>query len=338
MILAAGLGTRLLPITKEIPKPLVNVLNVPNILHSLYLLHRSGIKEVILNLHHLPEQLETFLGDGSRWGMHLEYSREKTLLGTGGGVKKAAPFFGKDRFVLVNCDFVADVELRLLIERHINHNALGTMVLYQHPEKEKLYSRVGVDGNGRLCSLPRLETKAPAQTGIFTGIHILEAETLACLEENPCGINEILYPHLMKEEPDRVFGDFTKAGYWYDTGDLPALLCATTGLLDALAAGDPMMTGIMRAWGGYEEKRKGVWMPAGERLPQGVEIVAPAVIGRDCQFGKQVKLGPHVVLDDNSVVGDKARLSKFLGIKNPRIASNEVSEGVIQYHQSKLTD
>ena len=89
MVLCAGLGTRLSPITETLPKPLVPVLNVPNLLHSLYLLKRAGIVDIVLNTHHLPEQIESFLGDGSRWDLRLHFSREKTLLGTGGGVKKA---------------------------------------------------------------------------------------------------------------------------------------------------------------------------------------------------------------------------------------------------------
>src|SRR5687768_14967627 len=100
MVLAAGLGTRLQPITQKTPKPLVPVLNVPNILHSLYLLKRVGITEIILNLHHLPDQLEQFLGDGSRWGLKLAYSREQQLLGTGGGLKKAEKFFDGQPLVL----------------------------------------------------------------------------------------------------------------------------------------------------------------------------------------------------------------------------------------------
>ena len=103
MLLAAGLGTRLLPITEKTPKPLVPVLNVANILYGLFLLKRCGIEEVVLNLHHLPQAIEDYLKDGKPWGMHIEYSREQLLLGTGGGLKKAEAFFNKEPLVLVNC-------------------------------------------------------------------------------------------------------------------------------------------------------------------------------------------------------------------------------------------
>src|SRR4051812_30310051 len=105
MILSAGLGTRLLPITGTLPKPLVPILNIPNVVHTLDLLKRAGIKQVVLNLHHLSKQIEEYFGDGSRWGLDVRYSFESTLLGTGGGLKKAEAFFEGEPFVLANCDF-----------------------------------------------------------------------------------------------------------------------------------------------------------------------------------------------------------------------------------------
>lgn len=335
MILAAGLGTRLHPITHEVPKPLVEVLNVPNILHSLFLIKQCGIRDVILNLYHLPEKIESFLQDGKRLGMRIEYSREKNLLGTGGGLKKAEKFFEGESFVLANCDFVSNVNLVPLIDKHLKHDALGTMVLYQNNELQPLYSKVGVDENGHLCSLPRVEVKKPSKTGIFTGIHILSSEAFRYLREEPSGINEVLYPTVMQESPTKIFGEFM-TGFWRDTGDLPALLDTSVGLLKELSHGCPALREFMEHFGGYEEVHKDVWMPRDAKFPTGVEIHGPVIIGENARFGKSVKLGPYVVLGDDAVVGDKAKISKFVGLGRPQISSEEVSEGVIQFHQSKL--
>src|SRR5690606_11225089 len=126
---------------------------------------RAGIREVILNLHHLPQALETFLGDGSQWEMKIAFSKEQTLLGTGGGVKKAEPFFDKKPFVLVNCDFISNVDLLPLIKKHEESRSLASMVLWDNAQMQAFYSKVGIDGEGRLVSLPLLSTKEASRTG-----------------------------------------------------------------------------------------------------------------------------------------------------------------------------
>lgn len=232
MILCAGLGTRLKPITDRIPKPLVPVLNVENVLHTVRLLERAGISEIIVNLHYLPEHLEAFLSDKAKVKSKIAFSKEEVLLGTGGGVKKAEPFFEGQPFVLANCDFVTNLDVAALIENHFRSNALATMLLFKHPKKEQKYSKVGVDDEGRLCSLPKLQTRMPAETGIFTGIHVIDSTCLKILEEKPSGINEVLYPTLMKDAPDKVRGTFLPGGYWCDTGEVDTFLASTQELLE----------------------------------------------------------------------------------------------------------
>ena len=111
MILSAGLGTRLLPVTGKLPKPLVPVLNIANILFGISLLKKAGIRDVIINTHHLPDTLENFFKKNHSWGIHISFSREEILMGTGGGVKKAEPFFQGQPFVLLNCDFITNIDL-----------------------------------------------------------------------------------------------------------------------------------------------------------------------------------------------------------------------------------
>jgi NDP-sugar pyrophosphorylase family protein len=100
MILAAGLGTRLRPLTDSLPKPLLPVAGTPLIVWNLLLLRKHGIHDVLVNLHYLGDLIEKELGDGSKWGMSLTYSHEWTLLGTGGGIKQAQSFFGEEPFLV----------------------------------------------------------------------------------------------------------------------------------------------------------------------------------------------------------------------------------------------
>ncbi len=198
MILAAGLGTRLLPITERYPKPLVPVLNLANILHTLSLFRRNEITEVVINLFHLPDRIEEFFNDIEKKNFKISFSKEPVLLGTGGGVKKAQSLLGEDPFVLANCDFISNMNLAPLIEDHFTSGAWATMALLESPEKEKLYSSVGTNPKGELCSLPRKQVATPTRTGIFTGVHVMNPEIFSFLEEKPSGINDVLYPALME--------------------------------------------------------------------------------------------------------------------------------------------
>src|SRR2546421_6887185 len=112
MVLAAGLGTRLKPLTFEIPKPMVPVLDRPVMAHILGLLERQGFDEVIANLHYFPDSIRGYFGD------KIEYRYEEELLGTAGGVRNVADFFGDDLVVIVSGDALTDVDLNALVERH----------------------------------------------------------------------------------------------------------------------------------------------------------------------------------------------------------------------------
>ena len=126
MVLAAGLGTRLRPVTHAIPKPMVPVLNRPVMEHTARLLARHGFVEAIANVHWFPETIEGHFGDGSEFGLELSYSREEQLLGTAGGVRNAAEFLG-DSFLVVAGDALTDIDFAAMREFHESHDGLATL-------------------------------------------------------------------------------------------------------------------------------------------------------------------------------------------------------------------
>ena len=130
MVLAAGFGRRLRPLTDHMPKPLLPVGGRPMIEYTLLLLKKYGLTEVIINLHHCGDQIIKTLGDGSRLGLSIAYSTEKgEALGTGGGIKKAASFFEQSTFIVVNGDILIDIDLDKLISFHHAKQGLATLVL-----------------------------------------------------------------------------------------------------------------------------------------------------------------------------------------------------------------
>lgn len=333
MILAAGLGTRLLPITEKTPKPLVPVLNVPNILYSVFLLKRAGIEDITINVHHLADPIVEYLGDGEPWGVKFHFSREDMLLGTGGGLKKAEPFFEKEPLVLVNCDFISNVDLRPLIARHQEHGALASMILWDNPKMQAFYGKVGIDGQGHICSIPLLTTHQPVRTGIFTGIHILQPEIFAHLEEVPSGINQVLYPTLMKDRPESTLGLFMEKAYWYDTGELKHLFQTSMHLLESIKAGDGFMREFLKTMGRYEEKSPGTWAPIGTTLPKGLETAGPCIVGKDGDFGPRVSIGPFAIVGDETHCGEEAKVNHFVGLRHSRIPAYQVSENALQFEE-----
>jgi NDP-sugar pyrophosphorylase family protein len=174
MVLAAGLGTRLRPLTLDRPKPLVEVAGQPLITYSLRLLRRYGITDIIINLHHRGEALRVALGDGSQLGVRLLYSEEDPLLDTGGAIKRVEPLLGDDDFVVMNGDTIIDLPLDRLIEAHRTHAAAATLVLRHDPDQQR-YGLIEVTTNlrvGRFLGRPERgpESLTPY---MFAGVHVL---------------------------------------------------------------------------------------------------------------------------------------------------------------------
>jgi NDP-sugar pyrophosphorylase family protein len=152
MILAAGLGTRLRPLTEQTPKPLLPVAGRPMILYPLALLRRHGITEVIINTHLFPEQFRQVLGDGSELGLRITYSPEPVLLDTGGGLKNAERFFKGETFVAMNADTLIEADLDAALAAHRRFKPLATLVLKKIPDAQE-FSAVEVDAAGYIRRL-----------------------------------------------------------------------------------------------------------------------------------------------------------------------------------------
>ncbi|MEI6638381.1 MAG: sugar phosphate nucleotidyltransferase, partial [Chlorobium sp.] len=144
-ILAAGLGSRLRPLTSFMPKPLIPVLNVPSLFYTISLLKQAGISEIICNIHHHAEQIRGVIEKSHLPGVHITFSEEPTILGTGGGLKKCEKLIGDEEFILVNSDIITDIDFRELLRRHAASKRPGTLTLYATPEAASLGS-VGVEG------------------------------------------------------------------------------------------------------------------------------------------------------------------------------------------------
>ncbi len=216
MILAAGLGTRLEPLTKIRPKPLFPVLNRPLLGIIIEQLASMGVTGIIINTYHLAEQMEQFVG-GVRWGVQVEVRLEPEILGTGGGIKNCADFL-RDApfFVVANADIYHTFDLRPALHYHRETDNLATLILCDHPR----FNQVGIDVEGRIVSVRGQSIKksiAPSRILTFTGIHIISS---GLLEHMPSagffGIMEFYME--LASQGEAIRGYEMEGGYWLDIG------------------------------------------------------------------------------------------------------------------------
>jgi NDP-sugar pyrophosphorylase family protein len=217
MILAAGLGTRLRPLTNTIPKPLLPVAGTPLIIWNLLLLKRHGFRDVVINLHHLGPMIEQALGDGSRFGLRIVYSREPVILGTGGGIKQAEPYFSGEPVLVLNGDTLFELDLEALCAFHRARKAAATLVLREDPDAAR-WGLVEVGADDRIVRITGRgrSTDEPTKPRMFAGIHIL---TPRLLRDAPKGTAFSIIDSYVAaiDRGEDVLG-FDLKGYWSDIG------------------------------------------------------------------------------------------------------------------------
>jgi len=227
MILAAGLGTRLRPLTDDRPKALVEVAGRTMLEITLTRLRDFGIQEVIVNVHHFAEMIDDYLKAKNNFGMRIEISREDTLLDTGGGLKKTAWFFLEDSnlidqpFLLHNVDVISTIDLRRMVQFHTEHQALATLAVQDRETSRYLLfdeqlqlcgRRAGRDGNPELVrSAQRTEALA------FSGIHVISPRLLEMMIEE--GAFSIISTYLrLAAQGERILAFRADEYYWRDMG------------------------------------------------------------------------------------------------------------------------
>jgi mannose-1-phosphate guanylyltransferase len=303
MILAAGLGTRLRPITYAMPKPMVPVLNRPVMEHIARLLARHGFSEAIANLHWFPETIEGHFGDGSAFDLELSYSREEQLLGTAGGVRNAAEYLG-DSFLVVAGDALTDLDFKAMHEFHESHDGVATVATKRVPDTDQ-YGVVIVGEDGRIQGFQEKPDPAEALSDLAnTCIYMFRAEVFEYFPEpgtskaagpgDPPGFTDWamdVFPALL--DGDVPFYSHEVDAYWNDIGNLDEL---RQGNLDALH-------GAVVVEPGAPEVSEGV--RAASPLDD-AEVTAPVLVGEGVEIGAGVRIEGPAIVGDRCRIGDGA--------------------------------
>jgi len=299
VLMAGGSGTRLRPLTCDLPKPMVPVLNRPIAEHIINLLKRHQITEVIATLHYLPDVMRDYFQDGSDFGVQMTYAVEEDQpLGTAGCVKNIAELLDRT-FLVISGDSITDFDLTAAIEFHKQKKSKATVVLTRVPNPIE-FGVVITDESQRI----RRFLEKPSSSEIFsdtvnTGTYILEPEVLEYLPENQeSDFSKELFPLLLeKDEP--MYG-YIAQGYWCDVGHLDAY---RESQYDALNR-------KVKLNYAYEERSSGIWVGQNTHIDPTAKLEAPCLIGDNCRIGARVKISAGTVIGDNVTVGADANLKR----------------------------
>jgi NDP-sugar pyrophosphorylase family protein len=227
MILAAGRGRRLAPLTDHTPKPLVPVAGRPIIEHLIEFLRAGGIERVVINLHHLGDRIEAALGDGRRLGVEIQYSREREIRDTGGGIRHAERLLAGEPFVVANGDSLLELSLRAVLDAHTSSGAIATMVVRPDPDPYA-WGAVEIDATDRvrrIASRPDGVDPTGLRALMFPGLHVFEPEIFEWLDPNGAfSITRVTYPRLLAA--GRLVRAFVTEGRWITIDTAEALASA----------------------------------------------------------------------------------------------------------------
>jgi mannose-1-phosphate guanylyltransferase len=318
MVLAAGIGTRLRPLTYEMPKPMVPVANRPIMDHILELLHRHRVDDVIANLSYLPEQIQERFLDGSEHGVALEWSFEERLLGTAGGVRNVREFFGTDSFLVMAADALTDIDLTALREAHESNDGVATLAV-KPVANTREYGVVVAGDDGRIQGFQEKPDPAEALSDLASCmIYVLEPEIFDFFpdrEEVDFALD--VFPELLSN--DVAFYVHRTDAYWNDVGSLDEY---RQGNFDAIAGGVRVeLPGI--------EIAEGTRAGDGTTVPGDAEIVAPVLLGAGCEIGREVRLEGPVVVGDGSRIGDGVHLKDSVLLAGSELAPGSIVVGAV---------
>ncbi len=301
VVMAGGEGTRLRPLTSSRPKPLVPILNKPCMQHTIELLKRYGITDIVVTLYYLADEIEGYFGDGSELGVNLIYTVEDTPLGTAGSVKKAEEYLKDDTFIIVSGDALTDLDVEKALAFHKEKGSVATLVL-QHVDNPLEFGVVITDDNGRI----RRFLEKPSWGEVFsdtvnTGMYILEPSIFEYMQHDKSyDWSQDIFPQILAEEKP-MFG-YVLGEYWTDVGSLQQYRQAQYEMLGG-------MTKLP-----IEGRREGgdIWIGTGTEIDPNARIIGPVCIGKNCRIKADAHIGPDTVIGDNCLIEEGATLQRAI--------------------------
>ena len=326
ILLVGGFGTRLMPLTRHTPKPMLPVAGLPVTQHQLAMARNAGITTVVLATSYLSEVFIPYFGDGSKFGMKLLYAVEKEPLGTGGAIRNAADLLGRDESIVIfNGDVLSSHNLRGQIDFHDKNSADVTLHLTQ-VDDARAYGCVPMDSNGRVTAFLEKMENPPTNT-INAGCYVFSPSVIDEIAPNTVvSIERETFPHLVSSGK-KVFG-YLDQSYWLDIGTPKALMQGSrdlvSGVADALALRDAKV---------LSHSPQSVVMD-GAKIDSSATISGASAIGPGSIIGAGVHIdgsiiGSDVVIGEGATITDSFIASGTHIEKNSQISGSYCEKGEI---------
>src|SRR5918992_5441100 len=317
VIMAGGEGSRLRPLTSNMPKPMLPITNRPLMEHIIGLLAKHGFTDVTATVQFLASIIRNYFGDGTDLGVSLSYSLEEEPLGTAGSVLNAREFL-PGTFLVISGDGVTDIDLEAVVDFHRDRGAAATLVLKRMADPLE-FGIVMTDEAGRIERF--LEKPSWGQVfsdTINTGIYVLEPEVLRHVPTGrPFDFSKELFPLLL--EMGRPLYGYVMDGYWQDVGDLDQYRQAN---FDALEENVRLNIPGIRI-------RGNVWLGEGVEIGDLEQIEGPSYIGNYCRIAAGATVGSHSVLSNSVTLRERTRTTRSVIDASTHIGRSSLIEGAI---------
>jgi mannose-1-phosphate guanylyltransferase/phosphomannomutase len=318
VIMAGGEGTRLRPLTCNRAKPMVPVVNRPVIEHAIELLRAHGIKDIIISLFYLPENIQNYFGDGSDWDVSITYSVEESPLGTAGGVKKAIGDYD-GTFIVMSGDGIVDFDISAILEFHKSKKSSFTIVLAR-VSKPTEYGIVITRDDGKIEKF----LEKPSWSEVFsdtanTGMYVIDSKIIRkhVPEDVKFDFSMNLFP-LLQKKGISLYG-YVARGYWCDVGNLTTYSDVHRDILDGIAAIDiPGKKIAGDVWAGIDVD-----------IHPEAEIKGPVVLGNFVKIKKGASISEFSTIGDNCIIEENASIKKSVILHNTVIGPKCEIRGAI---------
>lgn len=326
MIMSAGVGSRLDPLTRYLPKPLVPIVNIPTMDILLKHLIKNGINKFIANTYYLAEQIHERYTNNNDFDMHFEYIHEQKLSGTAGGVKKCQYFFNEgEDFLVMSADGFMDIDIKSAIKSHKDSNCIATMITKEVPYSEVSKFGVVVTGeNGLIQEFQEKPKQKEAKSNLVnTGVYIFKYDIF---EHIP---SDIVYDFGKNVFPDLIsknisINTYTTKKYWSDIGSIKQYITSTNDIFE----GKVNVEGVEIIKTDNGALIKGVNC----QIDETIQIIGNCTIGNNCMIGKNSKIIDSIIWDDvqieenieinNCIIANSSKI--FSPISNEVIEANSI--------------
>jgi mannose-1-phosphate guanylyltransferase len=297
MILAAGLGTRLRPLTEKVSKALIPVVNIPVLTRNIEYLRSFGINEIIINSHYLSRQILDLLKSGVFNKTELKVKVEPEILGTGGGIANCRDFLDEETFVVINSDIITDINLSEVFEKHEKSKKIVTMVLHDMEP----FNQILVDHTGKIV---KIHKKSGGNLLAFTGIHVMEPEIFAHIPDS--GYSDIIHEYRSLIASGIQINSFLATGHiWHDIGTIDSYMKANKELLEI-------------------EQQK-ISIGTDSSIDSSVEFKKWAVIGNNTVLEKNTVIDSSIIWD-NVIIGEGVTVKDSVITSGKRVTRDLMGE------------